>query len=177
MANREEIPLLSFSADGLSSRYATEQVMRRTRLVFIAALLVAAAATIIWFEWRERIEDNAFRVEVSRMRELGVLASEMIEQKYEGVVQVDGELRIDSFEAFAEYVKARRPSIVVTMDAKNPFPGFLPEGRYAHEENGEGEKLFWSERIFDRNVGYIQMRILRDGRTLELVNQENNRPD
>src|SRR5262245_7850481 len=65
--------------------------------------------------------------------QLHTVALEMLSEEGPGVVQGgDGQPHIESYEAFYNYVKAKRPSWVAGPDAPNPFRSILSEVSYGH---------------------------------------------
>jgi hypothetical protein len=93
----------------------------------VLAVLAIVLPTFIAVQFRQ---DVRFDEEQRAFYELHDLAMEMIVEQAPGVVGEGDTSYIGTFDSFFTYVAKRRPQIVSTRDAPNPFPGLLPEKQY-----------------------------------------------
>ena len=117
-----------------------------------------------------------FVVEGNGFRELAALAREMIQRKEPGVERIGNDDMIVSFEAFFQYVTKRRPEVVSTKEAPNPFPGLLPGPAYGRSARvlAPNDCLIWSKRVYDRPIGRVRFRLLSNALWRDLEKNDLN---
>jgi hypothetical protein len=145
---------------------STRPSRRKLGCGIIAFLAVAVAAGLVW---HRHCLYQEFIAEANGFRDLGELAVAMVNERAKGVSSGSDVAFISSFDAFYEYVAARRPDLVGARSANNPFPGALPGEDYGRLERGaagETDLLLWSRTTHSRPIGDVQLRLTCAGEVL-----------
>jgi hypothetical protein len=114
----------------------------------------------LWYLLQGRF--RAEQAESDGFETLQLLARDMMDQQAPGVVIGKGSEStfIRSFDDFFKYVASKRPGVVSTRDASNPFPGILPGKAYGRMEgvSPSGDRpLIWSSVEFSGKDGHIRI--------------------
>ena len=150
----------------------TMKTRMRKRWWFIIVPLIILVA-VIAFEAFHLHDMQVFESEISHYNELGGLAKQMIQEHGPGVSGEGWYAYISSYDEFFRFVAKKRPEIVSTADAANPFPGLLTSkqyGRLQKPANSRDEILIWDVKAHHGGSD-VQLRLDCSGRLVAVVKE------
>jgi hypothetical protein len=109
--------------------------------------------------------------EDSGMKDLAMIARQMVSDNASGVGVAPTGNYISSFDSFFDYVSKKRPADVSSRDAPNPFPGIL-HGTSYYRMIGvatDGSSVLIHSQVYKRPIGNVTFTLYNNGAYVPII--------